>query len=77
LKAALEKHFNRGFLHQYVLKIAHKVAREGLIEADRTQIEERMNPRELSHDARTLGQQPKPPPPPNRAKNTAFLFQHP
>jgi hypothetical protein len=30
LEAALEKHFNRGFSHQYVSKIADKVAREGL-----------------------------------------------
>lgn len=43
LKAALEKHFQRGFSHQYVSKIADKVARDGLIQADRTQIEERMN----------------------------------
>jgi hypothetical protein len=43
LEAALEKHFNRGFSHQYVSKIADKVAREGLIMADRTKIEERMN----------------------------------
>jgi hypothetical protein len=43
LKHALEKHFNRGFSHQYVSKIADKVAREALIVADRTQIEERMN----------------------------------
>jgi hypothetical protein len=43
LKAALERHFNRGFSHQYVSKIADKVAREALIQADRTQIEERMN----------------------------------
>jgi hypothetical protein len=43
LEAALEKHFQRGFSHQYVSKIADKVAREGLIQADRTQIEERMN----------------------------------
>ena len=35
--ANLEKHFNRGFSHRYVSKIADKVAREGLIEADRTQ----------------------------------------
>jgi hypothetical protein len=39
----LEKHFQRGFSHQYVSKIADKVAREGLIDADRTKIEERMN----------------------------------
>ena len=43
LEAALEKHFNRGFSHNYASKIADKVAREGLIEADRTRIEERMN----------------------------------
>lgn len=42
LKAALENHFERGFSHQYVSKIADKVAREGLAEADRTQIEARM-----------------------------------
>jgi hypothetical protein len=43
LEKALEKHFGRGFSHQYVSKIADKVARESLIQADRTQIEERMN----------------------------------
>jgi hypothetical protein len=43
LEKALEDHFQRGFSHQYVSKIADKVAREGLIEADRTQIEQRMN----------------------------------
>lgn len=43
LEHALEKHFNRGFSHQYVSKIADKVAREALIIADRTQLEERMN----------------------------------
>ena len=43
LEHALEKHFNRGFSHQYVSKIADKVAREALVVADRTQIEERMN----------------------------------
>jgi hypothetical protein len=42
LEAVLEKHFSRGFSHQYVSKIADKVAREGLIEADRTRIEHRM-----------------------------------
>jgi hypothetical protein len=43
LKTVLEKHFDRGFSHQYISKIADKVAREALIVADRTQIEERMN----------------------------------
>jgi hypothetical protein len=43
LEHALEKHFDRGFPHQYVSKIADKVSREGLIEMDRTRIEERMN----------------------------------
>jgi hypothetical protein len=42
LEAVLEKHFNRGFSHQYVSKIADKVAREGLMELDRTKIEERI-----------------------------------
>jgi hypothetical protein len=41
-EAVLEKHFNRGFSHQHVSKIADKVAREGLMEADRTQIEQGM-----------------------------------
>jgi hypothetical protein len=43
LEHALEKHFQRGFSHQYVSKIADKVSREGLIEMDRARIEERMN----------------------------------
>lgn len=43
LEKALEAHFKRGFSHQYVSKVADKVAREALIVADRTQIEERMN----------------------------------
>jgi hypothetical protein len=43
LEAALEKHFERGFSHQYVSKIADKVAREGLVDTDRTRIEDRMN----------------------------------
>ena len=43
LEHALEKHFQRGFSHQYVSKLADKVAREGLIEIDRTRIEERVN----------------------------------
>ncbi len=43
LEHGIEADFQRGFSHQYVSKIADKVAREGLIEADRTQIEDRMN----------------------------------
>jgi hypothetical protein len=43
LEKALEDHFQRGFSHQYVSKIADKVAREGLIELDRTRIEDRMS----------------------------------
>ena len=42
LKTVLEKHFNRGFSHQYISKISDKVAREGLIDAERTKLEERM-----------------------------------
>ena len=43
LEKALEDYFQRGFSHQYVSKIADKVAREALIVADRTRIEERTN----------------------------------
>jgi hypothetical protein len=43
LKGKLEDHFRRGFSHQYVSKLADKVAREAMVQADRTQIEERMN----------------------------------
>jgi hypothetical protein len=42
LQVMLEKKFKRTFRHEYVSKLLHKVAREGLIEADRTQIEERL-----------------------------------
>jgi len=42
LEKALEAHFNRGFAYNYVAKIADKVAREGLMEIDRTQIEQRL-----------------------------------
>jgi hypothetical protein len=42
LQAMLEKKFGRTFRHEYVSKLLHKVAREGLVEADRTQIEERL-----------------------------------
>jgi hypothetical protein len=43
LEKALEAHFNRGFAYNYVAKVADKVAREGLVEIDRTRIEERIN----------------------------------
>ena len=42
LEHALEKHFDRGFSHQYVSKIADKVAREGLVDLDMFKIEQRM-----------------------------------
>jgi hypothetical protein len=42
LEKILEEHFQRGFSHQYVSKIADKVAREGLMEIDRAQIEQRL-----------------------------------
>src|SRR5580693_6360246 len=38
----LEKKFNRGFSYRYIAKLADKIARQALIEADRTQIEERL-----------------------------------
>jgi len=43
LKEKLEEKFSRGFSHQYVSKIADKVAREAIVELDRTQIEQRMS----------------------------------
>lgn len=43
LEKAFEAHLQRGFSHQYVSKIADKVAREALVQADRTQIEQRLN----------------------------------
>jgi FKBP-type peptidyl-prolyl cis-trans isomerase (trigger factor) len=43
LEGALENISSIAFSHQYVSKIADKVARETLVQADRTQIEQRMN----------------------------------
>ena len=42
IKLILEKEFNHGFSYQYISKVADKIAREGLIEMDRTKTEERM-----------------------------------
>src|SRR3954469_11852673 len=42
LEQRLEKKFNRGFSYRYIAKLADKIARQALIEADRTQIEERV-----------------------------------
>lgn len=42
LAEILEKEFNRSFSRKYVAKLSDKVARQALIEADRTQIEQRM-----------------------------------
>jgi hypothetical protein len=42
IEKALEAKFNRGFSYQYVAKIAEKVQREALVQADRTQIEQRL-----------------------------------
>lgn len=39
----LEKTFGRGFSRKYVAKLSDKVARQALMEADRTKLEERMN----------------------------------
>jgi hypothetical protein len=43
LEQVLEKRFNRGFSRKYIAKLADKVLRQALIEADRTKIEERLN----------------------------------
>jgi len=42
LEQHLEKKFNRGFSYRYIAKLADKIARQALIEADRTKIEERL-----------------------------------
>jgi hypothetical protein len=42
LQATLEKKLNRTLSRKYITRIAGKVARQSLIEADRTQIEERL-----------------------------------
>jgi len=42
LQVMLEKKFSRTFKHQYVSRLLHKVANETRMEADRTQIEERL-----------------------------------
>jgi hypothetical protein len=42
LEQRLEKKFDRGFSYRYIAKLADKIARQALIEADRTQIEERL-----------------------------------
>src|SRR5437762_3799050 len=43
LQKVLENRFNRGFSRTYVKKLADKVHRQSLIEADRTSLEERIN----------------------------------
>jgi hypothetical protein len=42
LQEQLEKQFTRTFSRKYIAKLATKVERQGLIEADRTKLEERM-----------------------------------
>jgi hypothetical protein len=42
LEQRLEKKFNRGFSYRYIAKLADKIARQALVEADRTQVEERL-----------------------------------
>jgi hypothetical protein len=42
LQEQLEKKFDRTFTRKYLAKLAHKVERQALVEADRTQIEQRM-----------------------------------
>jgi hypothetical protein len=41
LQEKLTRRFNRTFTREYLVKLADKVAREGLIDADRTEIKER------------------------------------
>jgi acyl-CoA reductase-like NAD-dependent aldehyde dehydrogenase len=42
LQEQLEKQFNRTFSRKYIAKLAMKVERQALVEADRTKLEERM-----------------------------------
>src|SRR5258708_28736658 len=42
LERRLEKKFNHGFSRRYIARLADKVARQALVEADRTKIEERL-----------------------------------
>ena len=42
LQDQLEKKFERTFTRKYLARLAHKVERQALIEADRTQIEQRL-----------------------------------
>ena len=42
LQENLERRFNREFKHQFLAKLAEKVARQTLVEIDRAQIEQRM-----------------------------------
>jgi hypothetical protein len=43
IEKVLEERFKRGFSYQYVAKVAEKVQREAMVQADRTQIEDRLN----------------------------------
>ena len=43
LEHVLEKHFQRGFSRRYIAKLADKVHRAALVDADRTQLRERLN----------------------------------
>ena len=43
IEKLLEDKFKRGFSYQYVAKVADRVERESLVQADRTQIEQRLN----------------------------------
>jgi hypothetical protein len=52
LESVLEKRFNRGFSRMYVKKLADKVHRQALVEADRTQLDERLNVPARSSDSR-------------------------
>jgi hypothetical protein len=39
----VSKRFNRSFDQRYIKRLAEKVARQALVDADRTQIEQRLN----------------------------------
>lgn len=49
LQKTLEKKLGRTFTRKYIAKLADKVARQALIDADRTQVEERLNQLRETH----------------------------
>jgi hypothetical protein len=56
IKERMEEVFGRGFDYTYIRKLVGKVRNEIVLEIDRAQIEPRLHPRKLPHDARGIAQ---------------------